>query len=315
MSWQPCDDPQPGDRKACDLIDVVIVPRARDLGGFEVRRALPSPERQMVGPFIFFDQMGPAEFLLGQGMDVRPHPHIGLSTVTYLFAGEVMHRDSLGTELAIRPGELNWMTAGRGIVHSERTATDLRRTGSKLFGIQSWVALSAKDEETAPDFAHYEASALPVIDEPGQTVRIIAGTLFGAASPVRTSSPMFYADVALAMGAAVPLDADHEERAIYTVSGTIDIAGDVFGPGRLLVFRPGDRITIRARADARFLMLGGEPMDGPRLIWWNFVSSRKDRIEQAKADWRAGKFDSVPGDSEFIPLPDRLPGDRPVGQP
>ena len=247
----------------------------------------------MVGPFIFFDQMGPAEFLLGQGMDVRPHPHIGLSTVTYLFAGEVMHRDSLGTELA----------------------TDLRRTGSKLFGIQSWVALSAKDEETAPDFAHYEASALPVIDEPGQTVRIIAGTLFGAASPVRTSSPMFYADVALAMGAAVPLDADHEERAIYTVSGTIDIAGDVFGPGRLLVFRPGDRITIRARADARFLMLGGEPMDGPRLIWWNFVSSRKDRIEQAKADWRAGKFDSVPGDSEFIPLPDRLPGDRPVGQP
>jgi redox-sensitive bicupin YhaK (pirin superfamily) len=316
MSWQPCDDPRPGDRRACDLIDIVIVPRARDLGGFEVRRALPSPQRQMIGPFIFFDQMGPAEFLLGQGMDVRPHPHIGLSTVTYLFAGEVTHRDSLGTELAIRPGELNWMTAGRGIVHSERTAPDLRRTGSSLFGIQSWVALSAKDEETPPDFVHYQADELPVIVEPGQTARIIAGTLFGASSPVRTSSAMFYADVSLAASAAVPLDADYEERGIYTVSGEIDIAGDVFGPAQLLVFRPGDRITIRARTNARFLMLGGEPMDGPRLIWWNFVSSRKDRIEQAKADWRAGRFDTVPGDSEFIPLPDLPPpADRPLGQP
>jgi redox-sensitive bicupin YhaK (pirin superfamily) len=206
------------------------------------------------------------------------------------------------------------MTAGRGIVHSERTAADLRRTGSSLFGIQSWVALSAKDEETAPDFVHYEAKELPVIAAPGQTARIIAGTLFGAASPVRTSSAMFYADVSLAAGAAVPLDADYEERGIYTVSGEIDIAGDVFGPAQLLVFRPGDRITVRARTDARFLMLGGEPMDGPRLIWWNFVSSRKDRIEQAKADWRAGRFDTVPGDSEFIPLPDLPPADRPLRQ-
>jgi redox-sensitive bicupin YhaK (pirin superfamily) len=291
-----------------------LAPVSHDLGGFKVHRTLPHKQRTMVGPFIFFDQMGPAEFLLGQGMDVRPHPHIGLSTVTYLFAGEVTHRDSLGTELAIRPGELNWMTAGRGIVHSERTAADLRRTGSSLFGIQSWVALSAKDEETAPDFVHYEAKELPVIAAPGQTARIIAGTLFGAASPVRTSSAMFYADVSLAAGAAVPLDADYEERGIYSVSGEIDIAGDVFGPAQLLVFRPGDRITVRARTDARFLMLGGEPMDGPRLIWWNFVSSRKDRIEQAKADWRAGRFDTVPGDSEFIPLPDLPPADRPLRQ-
>ncbi|MET0482304.1 MAG: pirin family protein [Aestuariivirgaceae bacterium] len=315
MSWQPCDDPAAGDRRACDLIETVIVPRARDLGGFSVRRALPSPDRQMVGPFIFFDQMGPAEFLLGEGMDVRPHPHIGLSTVTYLFAGEVMHRDSLGTALPIRPGELNWMTAGRGIVHSERTAPALRSTGSRLFGIQSWVALSASDEESAPDFAHYPSGKLPVIADGASTVRIIAGALLGATSPVRTSSPMFYADVSLGASAAIPLDAVHEERAIYTVAGEIDIAGDVFGPAQLLVFRPGDRITIRARTDARFMMLGGEPMDGPRYIWWNFVSSRKDRIEQAKADWRAARFDTVPGDSEFIPLPEPPPQPPPLRQP
>jgi redox-sensitive bicupin YhaK (pirin superfamily) len=307
MSWQPCDDPRPGDKRACDAIDIVIVPRARDLGGFEVRRALPSPKRQMVGPFIFFDQMGPAEFLLGAGVDVRPHPHIGLSTVTYLFDGEIMHRDSLGSELPIRPGELNWMTAGRGIVHSERTPQQLRTVGSKLFGIQSWVALSARDEETTPDFVHYDAGQMPVLSDGAKTVRVIAGSILGAASPVKTSSPMFYADVALRAGAGVPLDPDYDERAIYTVSGEIEIAGDVFGPAQLLVFRPGDRITILARSDARFMMLGGEPMDGPRIIWWNFVSSRMDRIEQAKADWKAARFDSVPGDSEFIPLPEPPP--------
>jgi redox-sensitive bicupin YhaK (pirin superfamily) len=307
MSWQPCDDPRPGDTRACDAIETVIVPRARDLGGFEVRRALPSDKRQMVGPFIFFDQMGPSEFLLGAGLDVRPHPHIGLSTVTYLFDGEIMHRDSLGTELPIRPGELNWMTAGRGIVHSERTAQALRTSGSRLFGIQSWVALSGKDEETAPDFTHYDAGEMPVLTGEGKSVRVIAGSLLGASSPVKTSSPMFYADVTLEAGAAVPLDPDYDERGVYIVSGEIDIAGDRFEAGRLLVFRPGDRITIRAHSDARFMMLGGEPMDGPRFIWWNFVSSRMDRIEQAKADWRAARFDSVPGDSEFIPLPEPPP--------
>src|SRR5919205_1111233 len=240
MSWQPTDDPAPGDRRACDAIETVIVPRARDLGSFEVRRALPSTQRQMVGPFIFFDQMGPSEFRLGAGMDVRPHPHIGLSTVTYLFEGEIMHRDSLGTSLPIRPGELNWMTAGRGIVHSERTPQALRAAGSKLFGIQTWVALSAKDEEAAPDFVHYDAGELPVLSDEGKTVRVITGSILGAASPVRTSSPMFYADVVLRAGHSVPLDPAYEERAIYTVSGEIEIAGDVFGPAQLLVFRPGD---------------------------------------------------------------------------
>jgi redox-sensitive bicupin YhaK (pirin superfamily) len=305
MSWQPAIDPTPGDVYSCNAIETVIVPRARDIGGFEVRRALPSKQRQMVGPFIFFDQMGPAEFILGSGVDVRPHPHIGLSTVTYLFQGEIMHRDSLGTVLPIRPGELNWMTAGRGITHSERTPPAVRQQAhAKLFGIQSWVALSAKDEERTPDFAHYEADALPVIAGEGKTVRVMAGSLLGETAPTRTSSPMFYADVALAAGATVPLDPGYEERAIYTISGELDIAGDVFGPAQLLVFRPGDRITIRAKSQARFLMLGGEPMDGPRHIWWNFVSSRKERIEQAKADWKLARFDSVPGETEFIPLPD-----------
>jgi redox-sensitive bicupin YhaK (pirin superfamily) len=307
MSWHPAEDPRPGDRFSCDAIETVIVPRSRDIGGFEVRRALPSAQRQMVGPFIFFDQMGPAEFLLGAGIDVRPHPHIGLSTVTYLFDGEIMHRDSLGTVLAIRPGELNWMTAGRGIAHSERTPPELRTGGSRLFGIQSWVALSRRDEETQPDFLHYGAEELPVLSGEGKTVRIIAGSLLGKASPVKTSSPMFYADVALAAGASMPLDPDYDERAIYTVDGEIEIAGDVFQGGALLVFRPGDRITITAKSDARFMLLGGEPMDGPRFIWWNFVSSSKERIEQAKEDWKQARFDSVPGDPEFIPLPEPAP--------
>ncbi|KQP30572.1 pirin [Methylobacterium sp. Leaf104] len=305
MSWHGADEPIPGDHFTCDAIKTLVVPRSRDLGSFAVRRALPSTECRMVGPFIFFDQMGPSEFLLGQGMDVRPHPHIGLSTVTYLFEGEIMHRDSLGTELPIRPGELNWMTAGRGITHSERTGADLRRTGSTLFGLQSWVALSGRDEETAPAFEHYEAGALPILSGEGKTVRLIAGEAFGAKSPVRTSSPMVYADVMLEAGAVLPLDPTYDERAIYTVSGAIEIAGDGFGPGQLLVFRPGDRISVRASEASRFMVLGGEPMDGPRHLWWNFVSSRPERIEQAKEDWRQARFDTVPGESEFIPLPEQ----------
>ncbi|MDX7951860.1 pirin family protein [Lichenihabitans sp. Uapishka_5] len=307
MSWHGVDDPVPGNAFSCDALETVIVPRSRDLGSFAVRRALPSNQRQMVGPFIFFDQMGPSEFLLGQGMDVRPHPHIGLSTVTYLFDGEIMHRDSLGTALPIRPGELNWMTAGRGITHSERTGEGLRHAGSKLFGIQSWVALAARDEESTPTFEHYDASALPMISGEGKSVRLIAGTAYGSVSPVRTSSPMFYADVQLEAGASLPIDAQHDERAIYTVLGAIEVAGDGFGPGQLLVFRPGDAITVRATTASRFMLLGGEPMDGPRHVWWNFVSSRPERIEQAKEDWRQARFDSVPGDAEFIPLPDQSP--------
>ena len=223
-----------------------------------------------------------------------------------------MHRDSLGTALPIRPGELNWMTAGRGITHSERTGAEFRATGSKLFGLQSWVALSARDEETDPGFVHYDANGMPVLTGEGKEVRVIAGTVLGTTSPVATSSPMVYADCRLDANSSLPLDPEYDERAVYTVSGVIEIAGDRFGPGQLLVFKPGDRITIRAVQEARFMILGGEPMDGPRHIWWNFVSSRRERIEQAKADWRAGRFDTVPGESEFIPLPEpALPVDYP----
>ena len=306
MSWQPCDDPQPGDAGACDLIETVIVPRVRDLGGFEVRRALPSIGKKMVGPFIFFDQMGPSEFLLGEGMDVRPHPHIGLATVTYLFDGQIMHRDSLGTEMAIEPGAVNWMTAGKGIVHSERTAPEEKAKGPRLFGIQTWVALPKTDEETAPAFSHTGKSDLPVVTGDNASVRLILGSMYGESAPVKTFTPMFYGDATLAEGTSLPLDPDYDERGIYTVSGEIEIAGDRFGPGKLLVFKPGDRITVRAVTNARFMMLGGDTMDGPRFIWWNFVSSSKERIEQAKADWKQKRFDTVPGDEEeFIPLPDK----------
>ena len=306
MSWHQCDEALCRVREEeISPVETVIVPRARDLGGFEVRRALPSSRKQMVGPFIFFDQMGPSEFLLGEGIDVRPHPHIGLATVTYLFRGEIMHRDSLGTALAIRPGAVNWMTAGHGIAHSERSSPGERARGARLFGIQSWVALPARVEETDPAFAHHEQASLPFIDGEGKQIRLIAGTLFGERSPVPTFSEMFYADALLDPGAQLPLDAGHEERGIYLAEGRIRIAGDAFEAGQLLVLRPGDAITVTAEKTSRLMLLGGEPMDGPRHIWWNFVSSRKERIEQAKADWKAGRFDAVPGEIEFIPLPDR----------
>ena len=305
MSFFPTEDPKPGDARSCDAIDLVIVPRTADLGDFTVRRALPSSRRRMVGPFTFLDQMGPTEFKAGHGVDVRPHPHIGLATVTYLFKGEIVHKDSLGSDTPIRPGDVNWMTAGRGIVHSERTAADHRKGNEPLHGLQCWVALPQGDEEIAPTFAHYDERKLPVIAGEGKEARVVAGKMFGAMSPVATLSDTFFADVMLEAGASVPLDADYEERAIYIVSGEIEIAGDKFAEGRLLIFKPGDRITVRASQPARIVMLGGAPMDGPRFIWWNFVSSRKERIEQAKADWKAGRFEGVPGDSEFIPLPER----------
>ena len=286
-------------------LETMIVARTGDIGGFQVRRALPSVKRRMVGPFVFLDQMGPAEFLIGHGLDVRPHPHIGLATVTYLFEGEIMHRDSLGTVQAIRPGAVNWMTAGSGIAHSERTAPELRTQGFNLFGIQAWVALPANAEETAPAFVHHPAAKLPIIQAEGKTVRVIAGSLYGQASPVETPTATFYADAALEAGARIPLPAEHEERAVYVAQGKIDIAGDSFEEGQLLVFRPGDEITITTLEAARVMLLGGEPMDGPRHIWWNFVSSSQERIEQAKADWKAGRFGAVPDDNEFIPLPDR----------
>jgi redox-sensitive bicupin YhaK (pirin superfamily) len=304
MSFFPAKDPLPGDKPACDAIEHVIVPRTADLGDFTVRRALPNAQRRMVGPFIFFDHMGPAEFRSGKGIDVRPHPHIGLATVTYLFDGEIVHRDSLGSALPIRPGELNWMTAGRGIVHSERTGTERRAQGQSLHGLQLWVALPVAEEERAPGFSHHDPAALPVIASEGKTVRVVAGSLFGARSPVETLWDTIFADVRLVAGASLPLDADYEERAIYLVTGEVEIAGDRFAAGQLLVFRPGDRITVTAATDVRLVIVGGAAMDGPRHIWWNFVSSRKERIDQAKADWKAARFDTVPGDeSEFIPLP------------
>jgi redox-sensitive bicupin YhaK (pirin superfamily) len=295
----------PGDPQRYDLIETVIVPRARDLGGFEVRRVLPSRMKQMVGPFIFFDHMGPVEFSVGNGIDVRPHPHINLATVTYLFDGEIIHRDSLGTMMPIHPGAVNWMTAGSGIAHSERTSPELKARGSRVFGLQTWVALPAAHEETDPSFAHYEATELPALEAEGKRVRVVVGQAWGLRSPVETFSDTIYADIRLEPGAALPLDTGHEERAVYLVSGAVNIGGDRFPSGQLLVLRPGV-ISVRNAAGeaARLVLIGGETMDGPRHIWWNFVSSRLDRIEQAKADWKAGRFGTVPGDAEeFIPLP------------
>lgn len=305
MSQLPADDPILGDARSCEAIEKVIVPRSHDLGGFQVRRALPAIGQRMVGPFIFFDQMGPAEFHLGEGLDVRPHPHIGLSTVTYLFDGEIMHRDSLGTALAIKPGAVNLMTAGRGIVHSERTGMEARATGPKLYGIQAWLALPKTHEEIAPKFKHHGAQDLPRIVEGGKRISLIMGSAYGQTSPVQFPWEALYAEAVLSPGSILPLDPDYDERAIYIVSGKVDIAGDEFGAGQLLVFKPGDRISILAIDQARVMIVGGEPMDGPRNIWWNFVSSSKERIEQAKHEWKTGRFDTVPGDeSEFIPLPE-----------
>jgi redox-sensitive bicupin YhaK (pirin superfamily) len=305
MSFFPGKDPAPGDAPACDAIELMIVPRSVDLGGFSVRRALPHVRRRMVGPFIFFDHFGPAVFRTGDGVDVRPHPHIGLATVTFLFDGEIMHRDSLGTAIPIRPGEVNWMTAGRGIVHSERTSPDHRTAGERLHGLQCWIAMPKGDEEIAPSFAHHGAAELPVVAGDGMSVRVVAGNLYGQRSPIATLSETIYADAALAPGAVLPIDADTEERALYIVAGEIDIAGDRFAAGQLLVLRPGDPITVTAASEARVVLVGGAAMDGPRHIWWNFVSSSKERIEQAKADWKLRRFDTVPGDEiEFIPLPE-----------
>jgi redox-sensitive bicupin YhaK (pirin superfamily) len=288
-------------------LSTVLLPRTHDVGGFEVRRALPARDRQMVGPFIFFDQMGPGEFLTGQGVDVRPHPHIGLSTVTYLFEGEILHRDSLGTEQPIAPGDVNWMTAGRGIAHSERTASARRAGPHRLAGIQSWVVLPKPLEEAAPDFAHHPGASLPVIEDRGTRLRLVAGTGWGHAAPVSVASELFYADVALAPGAAVPLP-DHEERGAWVMEGEVSVAGIAFEAGRMLVFRAGDPVSIKAGGQgARLLLLGGAAMDGPRFLYWNFVSSSRERIEEAKLGWIRDRMGLVvPGDEkEWIPLPER----------
>ena len=287
------------------MIEIVIDQRRRDIGGgFEVGRVLPFAKRRMVGPFAFFDQMGPAHFAAGlpRSMDVRPHPHIGLSTVTYLFAGEIMHRDSVGSEQAIRPGEVNWMVAGRGITHSERFEK-ARAVGGDLHGIQAWVALPAADEETDPGFFHYGTGALPAFREAGVRARLVAGTAFGLESGVRTHSPLFYIHWELEPGARVSLPADHAERAAYVVSGAVEAGGQALAAGQMAVFQAGGDATLRATEPTILIAIGGEPV-GERFIEWNFVSSSKARIEQAKADWRAGRM-KLPDadDQEFIPLP------------
>ncbi len=304
MSWQPAEPPVTEPR-GCPGLELTLAARERDLGGFSVRRVLPAAQRRMVGPFIFWDQMGPARFAPGHGIDVRPHPHIGLATVTYLFAGEILHRDSLGTVQAIHPGAVNWMTAGRGIVHSERTPPEVRATGAALAGIQAWVALPRAHEETAPAFSHHPADSLPEIDDAGATIRVIAGTFAGARSPVPVLWETLYVDVQLRAGGHFVLPPEHAERALYVADGTVALAGEPARTGRMCIFRPGDAIVIDAAAPARILCLGGAPMDGPRHVWWNLVSSSRERIDRAADDWEAGRFPSVPGETERIPLPAR----------
>ncbi len=312
MSWNPALTPHMPDPTNPDAIETLIVPRSRDLGGFEVRRALPAPKRQMVGPFIFFDQMGPAEFLTGQGIDVRPHPHIGLGTVTYLFQGHFHHRDSIGTDQVILPGAVNWMVAGKGVTHSERTDSTARQGPHSLFGIQTWMALPEAAEDRAPMFEHHGAASLPEIEAEGVKLRLILGTAYGEKAPATLFSDTFYADVALAPGARFPMPDDHEDRGIYVIDGSVQIAGQNFDTGRMMVLRPGDPVTVAAGpTGARLMILGGATMGGPRYVWWNFVASSRERIEHAKEEWARGAWGeglfSLPkGDTdEFIPLPPR----------
>jgi redox-sensitive bicupin YhaK (pirin superfamily) len=310
MSWNPAFEPGCPDAVGVDAIETLIIPRARDLGGFEVRRALPAPARQMVGPFIFFDQAGPAEFVTGQGVDIRPHPHIGLGTVTYLYRGEFQHRDSVGSDQVILPGAVNWMVAGRGVTHSERTSEGTRQKPHSLFGIQTWVALPEAEEERAPSFEHHGKETLPVLEAEGINLRLILGRAYGQTAPARVYSDLFYCDVSLAPGARLPLPDDHEDRGLYVVEGAISVAGQTFEAGRMMVFRPSDAISIAAGPQgARLMLLGGATLGAPRFIWWNFVSSSRERLEHAKREWRearwgSGQFDLPANDrDEFIPLP------------
>lgn len=287
-------------------IDLVLHGRARDLGGFSVRRVLPAVQRRLVGPFIFFDHMGPDELAPGEGFDVRPHPHIGLATVTYLFDGEIVHRDSVGSLQPIRPGDVNWMTAGRGIAHSERISDEMRRRGMRVHGIQSWVALPLEHEETEPSFAHHPKASLPRVVKDGVTLDVIAGAAYGVTSPVKVLSPTLYVHAELPAGATLPVDGGHEERAVYVVEGAIRCDGQRFPEASLLVLAPGAEASIAAEGAARVMLLGGARLEGHREIWWNFVSSSKARIERAKDDWQNRRFAKVTGDEEdFIPLPER----------
>jgi redox-sensitive bicupin YhaK (pirin superfamily) len=285
-------------------ISAVLKPHTKNLGDFEVRRLLPAFSARMIGPFIFFDHMGPADFAPGRGIDVRPHPHIGLATVTYLFEGNILHRDSLGSVQRIAPGDVNWMTAGRGIVHSERTAAEERATARRLHGIQTWVALPKAHEAAAPSFVHIPKDDLPLIKQPGIQMRVIAGTAFGQHAPTPTFSEMFYVAVDLAAGAAFEFAAEYAQRAVYIVEGEVAIGGDVVAPCEMAVLGAERAPEIRAATPARIMLLGGAPMDDDRIIWWNFVASSQELIEAAKQRWRTQSFPPVPDETEFIPLPD-----------
>jgi len=288
-----------------DLIDRIITPTTHDLGGFKVHRTLPSKPHQMVGPFIFFDQMGPAHLDIGTGIDVRPHPHINLSTVTYLFAGAIDHRDSLGTFARIEPGAVNLMTAGHGIAHSERSPGDERAHGPELSGIQTWIAMPEDKEEIDPAFEHVAKAELPLIEAHGATARIIMGELWGQRAPTTTYAETIYADILLAPGASMPIDAGADERAVYLAIGEAEIDGMPMAINTLYVLKPGVAMTLRSAGGGRVMLCGGEAFTTERHVWWNFVSSRKDRIQQAKEDWKAGRFAKVPGDEkEFIPIPE-----------
>jgi redox-sensitive bicupin YhaK (pirin superfamily) len=285
---------------------IVIKGKPRDLGdGFHVSRLLPAIEQRFVGPFVFFDYFGPVEFPPGRGIDVRPHPHIGLATVTYLFEGSQMHRDTLGTVREIQPGDVNWMTAGRGIAHSERTGSEVRARGHRLHGIQSWVGLPVKDEEIAPSFQHAASAELPSKTGDGVTLKIITGTAFGLTSPVQVFSGIFYVNAQLDDGASLTMTDEHEQRAIFVIGGDAEVNGESHGDGTMMILAPNEKATIRGVGNTRVMLLGGAPLDGDRHLWWNFVASDHARIERAKDDWKSGRFGTIPGDDkEFIPLPE-----------
>lgn len=312
MSWTPASEPE-CTASPTSHVELTIDARARDIGGVTVGRVLPSRLRRSVGPFIFLDHMGPTEFAPGSGTDVLPHPHIGLATVTYLFEGEILHRDSVGSEQRIRPGEVNWMSAGRGIVHSERTPEALRQSGQRLHGLQLWVALPRADEDGAPAFTHYAADLLPRVNVDGAALCIVAGEAFGCRSPVETASRLLYVDVVLPSGHDVTVP--HErERAAYVVHGKVRCGHEVAQAGQLWIFRPDTALTLKAEVDSRLVFLGGDPLDGPRHLYWNFASSSRETIERAKRDWRERRFPIVPGDEQaFVPLPNEGPSVRHSG--
>lgn len=287
------------------VIELLIEPIEKDLGEFTVRRALPDKRRQRVGPFVFFDHMGPAEFPPGTGVNVRSHPHIGLATITFLFEGEILHRDSLGYVQPIRPGEINWMTAGKGIVHSEKVSPELLASGQKLHGLQTWVALPIEHEETEPRFEHYSADGIPVLKQEGAKITVVIGTAYGETSPVQAASETLYVEIKLEPGASINLP-EPEELGVYVVSGNIVLDGQAISDGVLAVLKNGATASVSAPGGAHLMICGGDALEGDRIVWWNFVSSSRERLEQAKRDWKEGGFDDVPGESEFIPLPEKV---------